>query len=369
MKSGKLSKISLFGRIIGIVVIFAFPCILIYLINMSISLFSIKNNYIPLLHINMDEEIKISEYIAMYVAVLGIEITAILSWVIHKLSISKEMQEKNDKIKKCRNKVYISLINSLENLFQKYLFELFTTNEYLDKFIPIEDSLEDYFINLDIDGKHVEIYRYIYIDILNIKRLKEEGKKIFNHLDEMFKKITLDFYYYYKRELGTDIRVSDILKLKYINAFNELSIASIDKTKSQYKYINGNLMYIKKNNNYIVYNKKNEKLCDCTFENSMPYSGWARLYSGGEVYYEGTIENGVEIKGMFFNCEIDKNNKTVISNNKPNFIGLGRFKDNEYVLKNNIKHGKDYRIANIEYINNEYVVDKNTIKEGKLLLF
>ncbi|WP_069998232.1 hypothetical protein [Cellulosilyticum sp. I15G10I2] len=353
--------------LIGIIILI-FPSILIFILNLVIATFVVGHDFqIQLPLINFSEGIKLSEYITIYIGILSIEVTAILTWVIHRFSISKATQERDEKTRICRNKVSIDLTNSLEYLFQLYLRQINPTYKILDKYILIDKSWEEYLVNLDMDSKFIKIYRELYTDIQNIKLLKEDGRNIKRHLEELFEKITLEVYYIYKSKLGTNIKLNSILNSKYLEVLNKLSDYDFLDNTLEARYTNGNLMYTKDNNKYTVYDKDNEKICSCNFYNGKPYTGYIKLFSkeDNKLYFEGQVEKGVEVEGMFFNCIIDKDNNVIINNGRPEYAGF--FREVELNERYIVEDDNYCLIGNVKCENNQYVVDKSSIKRGKLI--
>ncbi|MDF2800652.1 MAG: hypothetical protein K0S61_555 [Anaerocolumna sp.] len=366
--SHKKSKSKVGIIAILLVAIFLFPSILIFILNAAIICFTIKTtSTIPLLMLfDLNTGTSVSDYITAYIGILGIEITAMLTWAIFRLSTSRESQEKNEKIKICRNKVYNDLVNALEYLFELYLKQISSSYEVLPKYILIDKDWEDRITNLDLDKQYVEIYRELYSEISNIKLLIENEKDTSRHLDELFKKITQEFYHYYHTGIGVDIHFCSVLGKKYLEAIDELIADGMPFKDLVGKYRSGDILYTKQNNIFTVYEKDNKKHCQCSFINNKPSTGWAKLHyqRSNKVFYEGKIENGVEIEGIFFDCSLDADEKPVTTVEgkpllKPNFI------DRETVDRHRLANGNDCVVANFAYKDKQFTIVKGSIRQGK----
>ncbi|HEY5587696.1 MAG TPA: hypothetical protein VIK86_01935 [Candidatus Paceibacterota bacterium] len=352
--------------VVGIILLIL-PPLLIYSIYGLTTLFTLKSDVgIPLILINYSDGIKISEYILAYIGILGTEITATLTFVIFYFSNKKEEKERKEKIIIARNKVYMDLNSSLHDLFKWYLSEKIEPC----KAILIDENWENRLSFLDLDSKFIEIYRDLYVYILNIKKLQDVDKTFGREINQMIEDISLDFYSYYLLQIRKDIEFRDVLKDKYLNALFKLKGDEKTNIIKETRYTNGEIFYKRQNEKYIVYGRNKDKLCDCTFFDAKPYTGYAKHFIsshfyGTVLYYDGNFKDRIETEGKYFNCMIDKNNKVMLTDKKPRY-GFNRLSMNE-VSANNLNNMKlqDCNIADFEYLNGQYTVDEKTIKLGK----
>ena len=155
---------------------------------------------------------------------------------------------------------------------------------------------------------------------------------------------------------------------KYIEAMHMLEDDGNAVKGPEGKYMNGNTLCLMQDNKFTVYDKTGNKLCNCSFENYKPSTGYAILFNDkNKLIFEGKIENGNEVEGIFFDCTLDVDDKPVIVNKKP--VHENYFHDNEEIKRHRITGGTDCAIANFRYENNQFTIDKNSIRAGKRSIF
>jgi hypothetical protein len=358
-----LSKKFIFGIVIIAFFIPAFFIYGLYFVVLNSSWLSILK--IPNIAFDTNNKITMTNYISMYISILGIEITAALTWVIHRYSALKKNAEDEEKLRLCRDKVYNFLMNSLKYYFSIYLHDLFHDNVFVwpVNYYNINDDL----LYLKLDEKYVCIYKDLTNKFGIVKSEQEKGKSISRYLTELFKEISKDFYNYYKCELGREISIDLILKNTYMEALNQLTETKISVSKTV-RYANGQIFYTERDGKYLVYNNAGREICHCTFKKSAPYQGTAHLYKNGKTYFYGDINGNIKGDGLFYYCKVSDDDEIVFDENNEPFI-VDNFRLSTGDIESSRDNSKPCKVANVIYKNRNYIIDKSTIQSGRYFEF
>lgn len=350
---------------ITILVCLVTPFVIIFTLNLLIVFSSWLVSFCPFvseffIKMNLNDPINVSDYITLYVEILGIEVTALLTIGVFYLSSSKEEKEEHEEKEKNNNQVYMDIVDALDHLFNWYTNE---TGVFLKKFC-LSEKWKDVLNDLKIENKYKKILKDIYFQLNEINSFIDEGR---NQLAEqgtrkLFLQLSMDFYNTYKKQIGQGIRVRCILKQDYIDAINDISPRNCSFTKSD-KYTNGSSLYTVINDIYTVYDASGQTLCASTFKDNKPYTGYARLYEGENLRFDGHIKEGKEIEGTLYNYRIDLKDNNKLFNNRLEYVY--RFRDSEFCKNNNLNSGDLVRVATLSLKDEKITIKPETIKTGR----
>ncbi len=333
------------------------PLYIIYLIYSLANGGTILGFKLPFIPISF-EDIKVSEYMAMYVGLIGSEVAAILTYSIYNSTTinerKREKQIKEEKITLSRQKVYNDLVDSLNYFFEWYLSY---PNEH-PKHFPICDGWDDLILNLDLDEKDIGIYKDLYRSIDEINTIMEKGKypEAIRSIEQFYLKVSMEFYSVYHLQIGKQITINSILKPSYIKVIKNLSPFG-NGFKQSFKYKNGNTLYTVDSEIFTVYNEDGSLLCKCSFKNKKPFDGYAKLFKKTILWYDGHFKNGLEICGTYYSCLLDENGD--LKGGMPLFAS--RFKPTDVIANSSKTYVK---VADVALRNNEYIIEKHSIKTG-----
>ncbi|MFW2490213.1 hypothetical protein ACN077_16850 [Clostridium chromiireducens] len=398
-----------------ITVVFLFPGIAIYLLNIILKLGCYIGYWIyqyvdlSLVIIDTSTSIKTGDYIYYYFTIMAIEVTAILSWALLQTSkesnnLSKAIKAKednrdNEKVKESAMIIYYDLLSKI-GVFKNLYVTLILSKE--TKKVNTIEINNDWIKNLSelrnvLSKREIDILFELYENFALLQKaqvcsdseaVKDITKSISGKLfiDVLLKYMWMDFegkiesllhnkYYIIFRKIEGKINEE---KDYYLYELNQLQMKQVNgKDKIHGEYINGVL----KNGTDTYYDENGNQIYSLTYKDYKVIKGNYSNYINDRfenIFDIEFDENGIEDTGhiiIFYDSNMIKYNGNI---KVKKYEGYGiLYQDNEYlsvVFDGIWEQGKkkegvfrdNSKNASIEYFNGTYYNDKPYTGEIKL---
>lgn len=281
--------------------------------------------------INSSRTFDISEYIDLWLSFIGIIVTAILSYLLLKVSQkSNSISEQISYLEKNRDKqilndnlatVYYQIIYSIKQLHNLYISYFvtdktptYTNIKLYENWVVVLSSIQSKLSVAEIDS----LYQ-LFIDIENLNNLPQAEKR--TAISKIYKKIMLPCCFDSPKMFDlTKVDPITMLKPKLLSILLSLFFSLkkdsfiYDKNNNIYTIyetddnsFNGNVGI--KNNQFdgrIELNYRNMKV-NAKYLNNKFYSGTVKAYYDNtwKVFYEIEYENAHDFHAIFFNSKLD----------------------------------------------------------------
>lgn len=285
------------GIILALAAAFILPVLLIpllaFLLNLAVS--KAPMVFVPL-SLDFGNTITSGDFLALYLGVLGIIATIMLSYLIYRLERNNERRAEYEEIRRAKRTINAVLGNGIKRAFESQLDDEW---ENFD-FIRVTDNHIGMIASI---GHLLSEEQFLYLNQImeTLKDIAEHEKNgdlgdATNSVEKLMSLITVPVYPMYRYRMRSLKNIHDALSKEAIEIFNLVDDDCTNRLFShEIKYDQSGKKIFRSypDGRYKVYDQSGNRICDALFKGGELSEGFATIfYEQAYLEFEGSFVNG-----------------------------------------------------------------------------